>query len=46
MHSKVIIASLVCVLAASFNAGRGITSNSAEVIQPEVKETVNHAPND
>ena len=46
MHSKVIIASLVCVLAASFNAGRGITSNSAEAIQPEVKETVNHAPND
>ena len=46
MHSKVIIASLVCALAASFNAGRGITANSAEAIQPEVKETVNHAPND
>ena len=46
MHSKVIIASLVCVLAASFNAGRGITPNSAETIQPEVKETVNRAPND
>ena len=46
MHSKVIIASLVCVLAASFNAGKGITANSAEAIRPEVKETVSRAPND
>ena len=46
MHSKVIIASLVCVLAASFNAGKGITANSAEAIQPEVRETVSRAPND
>ena len=46
MHSKVIIASLVCVLAASFNAGRGIKANSAEAVQPEVRETVSRAPND
>ena len=45
MHSKVIIASLVCVLAASFNAGNGI---NARFINNKTKaiasETACHAP--
>jgi len=45
MHSKVIIASLVCVLAASFNAGKGITSNFARPTK-QTEVTIDHAPND
>ena len=45
MHSKVIIASLVCMLAASFNAGKGITNNVTKPTK-QVEEIVDHAPND
>ena len=47
MHSKVIIASLVCVLAASLNFGKRITPNLAEkATEPLVQETAQRAPND
>ena len=45
MHSKVIIASLVCMLAASFGGNR--TANHAEVMQPKAEEVAScAAPND
>lgn len=46
MHSKVIIASLVCMLAASFSAGRGITINGFTRETKQTEATVDHAPND
>ena len=45
MHSKVIIASLVCFLAASFNSGKGIVSDAVKATK-ETEVTVDHAPND
>ena len=46
MHSKVIIASLACVLAASFNCDRGIAPVAAENNEAVAKETISRAPND
>lgn len=47
MHSKVIITSLVCMLAGSLNFSKGATTAFAEKeVEPIVQETVNHAPND
>lgn len=47
MHSKVIIASLVCMLAGSLNFSKGATTAFAEKeVEPIVQKTVNHAPND
>ena len=47
MHSKVIIASLACILAVNLNIGRSITSNSVEKgVEPVAQETTQHAPND
>ena len=45
MHSKVIIASLVCALAASFNVG-GKIANSSNKVAADTKGTVSCAPND
>ena len=45
MHSKVIIASLVCALAASFNVG-GKIANSSNKVAVDTKGTVSCAPND
>ena len=45
MHSKVVIASLVCMLAASFGAGNKVTSDFKKTNR-EAKEMVCRAPND
>lgn len=45
MHSKVVIASLVCMLAASFGAGNKATSDFKKTNR-EAKEMVCRAPND
>ena len=39
MHSKVIIASLVCFLAASFNSGKGIVSDAVKATLRNPKES-------
>ena len=46
MHSKVIIASLVCLFASSFNLGNKTVPNYAQKDEPIAKETVSRAPND
>ena len=46
MHSKVIIASLVCMLAASFNCGNRTIISHAQKDEPIAEETVSRAPND
>ena len=47
MHSKVIVASLVCMLAASFNAGKGVNANIARATKMEINETSGcNAPNE
>ena len=47
MHSKVIVASLVCMLAASFNAGKGVNATIARATKMEINETSGcNAPNE
>ena len=46
MHSKVIIASLVCMLAASFNCNKGLTHFVTKNNGVIAKEIVSRAPND
>ena len=45
MHSKVVIASLVCMLAASFGAGNKVASDFKKTNR-DTKEMVCRAPND
>ena len=45
MHSKVIVASLVCMLAASFNVTKGIVPNFIKTAK-QAETMVDHAPND
>ncbi len=47
MHSKVIIASLACILAGTIATGKGMTPSLAEnKNDPPLEEKVDHAPND
>lgn len=46
MHSKVIITSLVCMLAASFNCGNKAAPTFAQKDEPVVEEMTCRAPND
>ena len=47
MHSKVIIASLACILAGTIATGKGMTPSLAEnKNDPLLEEKVDHAPND
>ncbi len=47
MHSKVIIASLACILAGTIATGKGMTPSLAEYKNnPLIEEKMDHAPND
>ena len=46
MHSKVIIASLICMLAATFHCGNRTIPNFAQKDEPVAEETISRAPND